>query len=78
MAVCEILPKCIFFNEKMKNMPGTTAFFKVKFCQGDNTHCARHMVLTACGRENVPADLFPNQEERAGKVIEAHKQKNGG
>jgi hypothetical protein len=74
MAVCEILPACIFFNDKMKDMPGTSTFFKIKFCQGDNAKCARHMVLAACGRENVPADLFPNQEERASKIIEAHRQ----
>lgn len=78
MAVCEILPSCIFFNDKMKDMPGTTSFFKLKFCQGDNTHCARHMVLIACGRGNVPVDLFPNQEERANKIIEACKQQKVG
>jgi len=77
MAVCEILPQCIFFNDKMKDMPGTASFFKVKFCQEDNTNCARHMVLIAYGRENVPVDLFPNQAERANKIIEAHKQKKG-
>lgn len=74
MAVCEILPTCIFFNEKMQNMPGTTAFFKVKYCQGDNTNCARYMVLKSCGRENVPVDLFPNQVERASKIISVHKR----
>lgn len=78
MSVCEILPRCIFFNDKMKDMPGTTSFFKLKFCQGDNAHCARHMVLIACGRENVPNDLSPNQEERACKIIEAYRQKKGG
>ncbi len=78
MAVCEILPACIFFNDKMKGMPGTASFFKLKFCQGDNTHCARHRVLIACGRENVPIDLFPIQEERANKIIEAYKQQKRG
>ncbi|MDD5131729.1 MAG: hypothetical protein PHH44_03630 [bacterium] len=77
MAVCEILPVCIFFNDKMKDMPGTASFFKSKFCQGDNHKCARHMVLIACGRENVPIDLFPNQEEKANKIIEMHRQKKG-
>jgi hypothetical protein len=74
MAVCEILPSCIFFNEKMQNMPGTTAFFKVKYCQGDNTNCARFKVLKSCGRENVPADLFPNQVEKANNIIALFKK----
>ncbi len=74
MAVCQILPACIFFREKMQNMPGTTAFFKVKYCQGENTNCARYMVLVSCGRENVPADLFPNQVGRAANIIAAHKK----
>jgi hypothetical protein len=76
--ICEILPTCIFFNDKMKDMPGTTSFFKIKFCQGNNTHCARHIVLIACGRENVPPDLFPNQEERAVKIVEEKKRSKAG
>jgi hypothetical protein len=69
MADCELLSKCIFFHDKMANMPATAASFKRKYCQGDNSNCARYMVFKALGREQVPADLFPNQEDRAKEVI---------
>jgi hypothetical protein len=69
MAECELLGGCPFFNDQMANMPGTAAGFKRSYCQGENGNCARYMVFKALGRPRVPADLFPNQEERARKVI---------
>ena len=69
MAECEVLSACIFFNDKMANMPGTAAGYKRQFCRGDNAKCARHMVLQALGKPKVPTDLFPNQESRARKII---------
>jgi hypothetical protein len=66
MADCPLIEKCIFFNDKMANMPGTASSFKRKYCKNDFEGCARHRVFKAVGRENVPADLFPNQ---TGKVV---------
>ena len=71
MADCEVLGGCPFFNDKMANMPGTASAFKRKYCQGDNRSCARYMVLKALGKPKVPADLFPNQGDRAKKIIAA-------
>jgi len=69
MADCECLPKCLFFNDKMQNMPAAASLLKKRLCQGDNSRCARHMVLTALGREKVPPDLSPNQVDRAVVLI---------
>ncbi len=69
MAECEVLSACIFFNDKMANMPGTAAGYKRQYCQGDNLQCARYMVLKSLGKPKVPPDLFPNQESRARKII---------
>jgi hypothetical protein len=71
MAECEVLSGCVFFNDKMANMPGTSAGFKRQYCQGDNSTCARYMVLKALGKAKVPVDLFPNQEDRAREIIAA-------
>ncbi|MCF8069502.1 MAG: hypothetical protein K9L30_13040 [Desulfobacterales bacterium] len=68
---CEVLSVCLFFNDKMANMPGSAAGFKRRYCQGDNSTCARYMVLKALGKEKVPGDLFPNQEDKAKKIIAA-------
>jgi len=69
MSDCELLKTCIFFNDKMANLPSTVEIFKIKYCRSDNTECARYMVFKALGRERVPQDLFPNQVDVARKVI---------
>jgi len=69
MADCECLPKCPFFNDKMQGVPAMISILKNKYCRGDNSICARYMVFKALGRERVPADLFPNQVERAQGLI---------
>jgi hypothetical protein len=69
MADCECLPGCPFFNDKMKNMPGTAAMFKNKYCQGSSLDCARHIVFKTLGKSAVPGDLFPNQVERAQSLV---------
>ena len=69
MAECECLPACLFFNDKMANMPTIAEMMKDELCRGDNTQCARHMVFLALGREKVPADLWPRQVDEAKKII---------
>jgi hypothetical protein len=69
MADCECLAGCLFFNDKLQNMPSAANSLKKRFCRGDNANCARHMVLAACGRERVPPDLSPNQQDRARAII---------
>nr|WP_321406768.1 hypothetical protein [uncultured Carboxylicivirga sp.] len=69
MAVCEKVENCPFFNEKMANMPATAAGYKRKFCLGSNESCARYMVLKSLGGSMVPMDLFPNQIEKAERLI---------
>ena len=71
MAECELLEKCIFFNDKMSNMPAMASIFKDKYCKDDNTECARYMVFKALGREKVPPNLFPNMQDKAKEVISA-------
>jgi hypothetical protein len=65
---CEVLERCIFFNDKIKNYPETADYLKSKYCLGDNQDCARYMVLKALGKEKVPVDLYPNDTRRA-KII---------
>ena len=69
MANCELIEKCVFFNDKMGTMPGTAEMFKKKYCKEDNSNCARHMIVKAMGREKVPPNLFPNQTDEAKRII---------
>jgi hypothetical protein len=70
MADCALLPGCIFFNDKMANMPGMAELYKSGFCRGDNSTCARYKVFGALGREKVPADLYPNDLDRANRILQ--------
>jgi hypothetical protein len=69
MPACECLPKCIFFHDRMPNKPASAELLKKRFCLGDNTMCARYQVRSARGPDGVPADLFPNQTDRAREFL---------
>ena len=66
---CECLEGCVFFNDKMAEMPATAQIMKEMYCLKDNTTCARYIVFQKLGRERVPADLFPRQVDRANQII---------
>ena len=71
MASCPLVSTCIFFNDEMGNKPDLiTKTFKLRFCQGSNEHCARWQVFSALGRDFVPRDLYPNQEEKVKDILE--------
>ena len=72
MPDCICLPKCPFFNDKMANRPATATLLKQKYCQGQYNDCARYMIFSRLGREYVPGDLFPNQQDRAEKILAEH------
>jgi hypothetical protein len=71
MADCELLEGCVFFNDKMANMPATAELYKDQYCRENNLECARYVVFKALGREKVPLDLFPNMKEKAQEIIAA-------
>jgi hypothetical protein len=73
MADCEFIARCVFFNDRMDKMPSITERLKVKYCKGDNSGCARYMVVTTLGREKVPSDLYPGQADRAKQIIAESK-----
>lgn len=69
MADCELLAGCVFFNDKLDNMPGLAEIYKDRYCRKDNSQCARYVVAQALGREKVPLNLYPNQMPRAKEII---------
>jgi hypothetical protein len=54
----------------MANMPSTAEVYKKIYCQQDFEKCARYQVVQRLGREFVPPNLYPNEQERAGQLIE--------
>jgi hypothetical protein len=69
MGNCECMSGCPFFNDKMNNMPAMADMYKKKYCQTDYAGCARYMVMKKLGKPAVPADLFPNQKQRALEIL---------
>ena len=72
MSDCVCLPKCIFFNDNMADMPTTAESMKKRYCLADNSTCARYLVFKALGREAVPGNLYPNNIARAEEIIKGH------
>ena len=69
MAECECLPQCPFFNDKMADKPAIAGLMKKQYCLDKFENCARYMVFKALGREAVPANMFPNQKDRAVELL---------
>lgn len=70
---CALTETCIFFNNKMANMPSMASMYKQRYCQDAFETCARYQVFKAVGRENVPADLYPNEADKVDEVVSAVK-----
>ena len=69
MANCECLAGCPFFNDKMPDTEGLGAMIKKKYCQGDNSNSARYMIFKKLGKAAVPANLYPNMQDRANEIL---------
>jgi hypothetical protein len=44
MADCELLPKCLYFNDKLEKMPTASEGVKSMYCRWHYEECARYMV----------------------------------
>ena len=68
---CPLIETCVFFNDRMQNMPASAEMMKDNFCRDNYTSRARHTVFSAVGREKVTTDLFPRDASYAEKIIAA-------
>lgn len=68
---CSLIEGCIFFNDKMANMPSMATMYKDRYCQDSFETCARYEVFKAIGRENVPRDLYPNEAHKVSDILAA-------
>ena len=72
MAECELLAECLFFQDKLINMPAIADIMKKQYCLLGFSDCGRYLVAKALGRELVPDNLFPNNMKRAKIIISLH------
>ncbi len=75
MPECEYMSTCTFFNDRMPKMPASAELFKQKYCRADKASCARFMILSALGRHRVPKDMYPNEIERAKRILARHRSR---
>lgn len=66
---CPTTETCPFFNDAIPGLPAASAKYKRCYCLSDNSECARFMVRSALGANQVPLDLLPHQVERAKALI---------
>ncbi len=67
---CENINRCRFFNDRLENMPAMASMYKKNYCEGEYEKCARYVVCKKLGKEGVPDTLFPNQIDKALKILE--------
>jgi hypothetical protein len=73
---CENLGGCSFYNDKMPMDRGLGQIQKQKYCEGEKSQCARYMVASSIGKENIPMDLYPIMMDRANKIIDEYYRKS--
>jgi len=69
-----ICPNVYICHDKLKNMPTASEMVKSMYCLWHYEECARYMIATVMGSENVPADLFPPDTLRAEKMLTQYNQ----
>lgn len=71
MSKCVLTKECVFFKDKMADMPYTASVIKAKYCEGEGgATCARYLAFEQLGIDNVPQDLLPNQTEKMKELLE--------
>lgn len=69
MAKCEIWEGCVFRNNRMPCDASLAAIYKRHYCSGDYTNCARYMIYKTAGKDFLPVNLYPNQQDRAREIV---------
>lgn len=66
---CKWTKMCVFGNDANDSVHAVIRnFFRNEYCKKNYAECARFMVYNRLG-ENVPAELLPNQPDKAIGII---------
>jgi len=69
MAECDKLATCLFFSDRLEDMPEVAALLKEQYCHGDFHACARFRVEEKLGSTSVPASLLPEDATTADRIV---------
>ncbi|MBU0728686.1 MAG: hypothetical protein KKE17_10600 [Proteobacteria bacterium] len=67
MADCELLENCLFFNDKMENMPDASEVIKEYYCRKMYKRCARFVYKKVTNE--VPGEFYPNDMSKVAKNL---------
>jgi hypothetical protein len=73
MPRCEYTETCPLFIAEVGYSPEFSEAMKRSFCLSDSSRCARLLAIAVVGRENVPAEMLPTDEE----LLEELKKSQG-
>ncbi len=62
MPSCDLLESCYFHRNELSGMPCTYKALLYKYCLGEYTKCTRLCYARAHGKDNVPLEMFPNDQ----------------
>ena len=72
---CPIKDSCPFFNNLMRMMEERKKTLKKRFCLSSYIQCARFKIYQHFkSTEKVPADLYPNNYEKANEFLQEDKK----
>jgi hypothetical protein len=69
MATCPHIESCALHSHTLVDQPTVADIYSRLYCHGRMDVCARYMALSSLGRERIPSTLYPNQLERAARLI---------
>ena len=72
---CVYLKKCLFFNDKLKNMPKASESLKNMYCKWHHVKCARYKIATTLGANAIPENLFPGDTKQAAEILIRNEKK---
>jgi hypothetical protein len=72
MPRCTYTETCVFFNDEVGYSIDLQASMRLTYCMTDFESCARHRVLRAIPRDEIPDALIPTDQVWASEVIERY------
>jgi len=72
------MTQCIYFDNCPANLDvdsrlekpmSVIEYYHRTYCHGNPSNCARFKVRESVGKEELPSDLLPYQQERAEQII---------
>ena len=69
MAECELIDKCPFFSGQLAERADEREELKEKYCKNNNLNCARYMIASSVGKEQIPPNLYPDEKIAAYAII---------